>query len=758
MSRQGATTMTATSMNVTCAGRAALRSLAYAGLLALIGAGSAAAENVLNDIRYTASPSGAVEVTLELAGPADDARVFTTDDPPRVAIDLPDTRNAVDRRRITVGSGATSAITALEANGRTRVIVDLFRPASFESRAEGNQLVLRVGDGSVGQVAAGGVPTVDPAKQRGQSVPVSSIDFRRGAGGSGRVIVRFENDNVSADLSDDNGGVVVEFDNASVPAQLSERLDVTDFATPVQFVDLRSGKGGSGARLSLTASGQYETLAYQTGNEYVVEITPIATEDGAAPSGVGVLEDDRQYTGTPVTFNFQNIPVRTVLQLIAEESGLNIVAADSVSGNVTLRLVNVPWDQAMHIVLRAKGLDQRRDGNVVWVAPQQEIAGYEQALAEAKLALEQRSPLVTEYIPINYGSAEEISKLLTEDAKRGSGGGAAGQGQSGSGFLSGRGSVSFDKRTNTLLLNDTEEKIREIKALIALLDRPVDQVLIEARIVIASETFARELGARFGISGGYRDSNGNIVTSSGSQLGADRMANLALANRFNGGGGLPVAAPGATGGGVLVPSLADRLNVNLPVISPSGTIGFAILGADYLLDLELSALEQEGRGEVVSSPRVITANQREAIIRQGDEVGYVTISPTQGTIPIPNVQFKEVLLQLAVTPTITQDGRVYMIMNVQKDEVSGFVDTSIGQVPQIATREVSTAVLVENSQTVVVGGVYEFSSREDLNKVPFLGDVPVLGNLFRKKGRSTEKAELLIFVTPRILAVSGSPR
>jgi type IV pilus assembly protein PilQ len=734
------------------------RIVAALALLAL-GTAQARADNVLQDLHYSAAPTGAVEVTLELAGPANDANVFTTDDPPRIAIDLPATRNESGKRRITVGNGATSAITALEAGGRTRVIIDLFRPTPFESRAEGNRLIVRVAGGDSATVANVAPAAVrDPAKRLAGTAQVTNIDFRRGTNGSGRVIMSFDSDNVGADFRDDGSGITVDFGNATVPAPLAQRLDVTDFATPVEYVDLQ--RGPAGARLNIRAGGRYESLAYQTGNEYVIEVVPLPD---AIEAELGLGVDQLQgYTGTPVTFNFQNIPVRTVLQLIAEESGLNVVAADTVSGNVTLRLINVPWDQALEIVLRAKNLDQRRDGNVVWVAPQAEIAAYEQAQAAARLSLQQSAPLISEYIAINYGSAEEIAKLLTEDAKTGSGGGggATGAGQDRSrGFLSPRGSVTFDRRTNTLLINDTAEKVREVRALIALLDRPVDQVLIEARIVVASETFARELGARFGISGGYEDRRGNVVTSSGSQISADRMANLALANRFAGqGSGLPVGAPGPVGGGVLVPSLADRLNVNLPVIAPAGTVGFAILGADYLLDLELSALEAEGRGEVVSSPRVITANQREAIIRQGDEVGYVTVSPQQGSIPIPNVQFKEVLLELAVTPTITQDGRVYLVMSVKKDEISGFVDTSIGQVPQINKREIATAVLVDNSQTVVIGGVYEFKSREDLTKVPFLGDVPILGNMFRKKGRSSEKAELLIFVTPKVLAVSGRPQ
>ena len=446
-----------------------------------------------------------------------------------------------------------------------------------------------------------------------------------------------------------------------------------------------------------------------------------------------------------MTFNFQDIPVRTVLQLIAEESGLNVVASDSVTGNVTLRLINVPWDQALELVLRARSLDQRRDRNVIWVAPQAEIASYEKAIADARLEMEQRAELVSEYITINYGSAEEIAKLLTEDSKGNQQGGQQDQNSlDGRGFLSPRGSVTFDRRTNTLLLNDLPHKIEEIKTLIALLDRPVDQVLIEARIVIANETFARELGARFGISGANESSNGRVITTSGSQAANNAMIGRVIENRLAGRNGIGGIGQDLTA----IPN--SRLGVNLPVQSPAGSLGFAILGADYLLDLELSALQAEGRGEVVSSPRVITANQREANIKQGDEIGFKTIT-TSGGAATEQVQFKEVVLELLVTPTITQDGRVYLVLSVKKDQVNGFIDG----VPQIARREVSTAVLVDDGQTVVIGGVYEFTSLEDLQKVPFLGDVPVLGNLFKNTRRESSKAELLIFVTPRVLAVAG---
>ena len=747
--------MTAISPKV--CGQAAMGFGFRALLLGLLGvlAANAQAANKLRDIQFAAEPSGAVQITLQLDGPASDASVFTTDEPPRIAIDLPETLNAMEKRRIAVGAGAASAITAVEANGRTRVVVDLFRAASFESRAEANQFILTIGAASGGGMAeavAVASSQNDPAKQSATLSSVKNIDFRRAENGGGRVIVMLGNENLPADYNDSGDGVTVTFAGAVVPDAMAQRLDVRDFATPVDMVELKQGPAG--ARLSISTNGAYAASAYQSGVEYVVELAPVSEETVTGP-GIGVLDERKSYEGSPVTFNFQNIPVRTVLQLIAEESGLNVVAADTVAGNVTLRLINVPWDQALEIVLRAKGLDQRREGNVVWVAPQAELAAYEQAKADARLALEQRAELLVEYIPINYGNAEDIAKLLTDESKRSQGGGTQSQGQS-SGFLSPRGSVSFDRRTNTLLLNDSQEKVKEIKALIALLDRAVDQVLIEARIVVAAESFARELGARFGVSGGYEDSRGNVLTSSGTVIGTDNMANQALLNRFSGrSSGLPVAAPGAPGGGVLTPLLGDRLNVNLPVASPAGSVGFALLGADYLLDLELSALESEGRGEVVSSPRVITANQREAFVKQGDEIGFPVRQGT-GADATTTIQFKEVLLELRVTPTITQDGRVALEIIVKKDEVAGFTPT--GE-PNITKREISTAVLMDNAQTVVVGGVYEFSSREDLTKVPFLGDVPVLGNLFKKKGRSTDKAELLIFITPKVLNTqkSGAP-
>ena len=636
----------------------------------------------------------------------------------------------------------------------------VFQPGSSSTRA-GRRPLLRTGSiglliGAIAAVsavhAAAPAPvapttvappaSLDPAKQLPGTVEVSNIDFKRGSDGSGRLVVKFSGDGAAPDLRNQGQSVVVNVGNAKLPDSLRKPLNVVDFATPVQRIDARNS--GAGTQLVLDMSGNFDSMAYQTGREYIVEIVPrtgaaTGRAVGQSTTGKAPATGARSYSGRPVTFNFQDVPVRTVLQLIAEESGLNVVAADTVSGNVTLRLTNVPWDQALDIVLQAKGLDKRRSGNVVWVAPQAEIAKYEQDKEDARIALDNRVDLTTEYVQINYHNAAQIFKALTE--AKGIGGGAGGGQQGGggnnndSGFLSPRGRLVADERTNTLMISDIPKKVAEMKQLIHVIDRPVDQVLIEGRVVIAQDTFARELGARFGIAG----------TKDGKYFFNDTIENNDATR-----GSLAEASQSGD-----LPTLFKGPMSNLGVLNPAGSVALQILNAGYALDVELSAMQEEGRGEVISNPRIVTSNQREAVIRQGQEVGYVTISPSQGstTIPIPNVQFKDVLLELKVTPTITHDGRVFLNMNVKKDEVEGFVDTSIGQVPTIAKREVNTAVLVEDGQTVVIGGVYEFRDRSDISKVPFLGDIPFLGNLFKKKGRSKDKAELLIMVTPKVMKV-----
>ena len=706
---------------------------------------AAAATSTLREISYDTLPGGRVELHLNFAqGPVPEPKIFTTGNPPRIAIDFPDTENSA-ARHLDINKGSTMGVSAIAAGGRTRVVVELMRDSSYRSRVDGNSLVFTVSNGTEAQTTTT-ASVIDPSKALPSSAAgpaVSNIDFRRGPNGEGRVLVNFSGSGANADMKRENDKVVVNLDHVNLPANLAQRLDVLDFATPVQSVTTKAGPRG-GARMEIAFKGNVETSAYQTGDQYVVEVAPKKVAPGTGPDGKPLRGQEPTYNGNRVTFNFQDIPVRSVLQLIADMSGQNLVASDTVGGAITLRLVNVPWDQALDVVLRAKGLDKRRNGNVIWIAPQDELAKYEQSVAEARLKAEDTAELVTDYVPISYGKAQDIAKLLTQGSMAG-GGGAGGGGSGNRGFLSSRGSVSFDERTNTLLINDNPQKIRELRDLIAVLDRPVQQVLIESRIVVATDSFTRELGVRWGVQATHTTSGGNVISTSPDGGNAGALA-INQGNVNNAGGGTITYQTGSGG-----------FNVNLPVSNPAGQLGLAILGKNYLVDLELSAAQTEGRGEVISSPRVITANQQEAVIRQGQEIGYVTYQnggTSTGTAPTASVQFKDAVLELKVTPTITADNRVYLAINVKKDALAQFVDTPNGKVPQIDTREINTSVLVDNGQTVVLGGIYEITKQNTITKVPGLGDIPGLGALFRKTSRQNDKAELLIFVTPRILSES----
>jgi len=691
---------------------------------------AAAATSTLKDISYDALPGGRVELHLNFSqGPVPEPKIFTTGNPPRIAVDFADTDNSAPRH-IDIGKGAATGVSAVSAGGRTRVVVELVRDSTYRSRVEGNSLVLTVNNGTDAATTTT-ASTIDPSKALPSAATgpsVSNIDFRRGPNGEGRILVDFSGPGANADMKRQGDKVVVDISHANLPSNLAQRLDVLDFATPVQAIVTKAGNSG-GARMEIGVKGQVETSAYQSGNQYVVEIAP--KKKDASADAKTARGQEPVYNGNRVTFNFQDIPVRSALQLLADISGLNLVASDTVGGSVTLRLVNVPWDQALDVVLRAKSLDKRRNGNVIWIAPQDELAKYEQSVADARIKAEDNAELVTDYVPISYGKAKDIAKLLTQGSQGGSGGAGGASANANRGFLSARGSVSFDDRTNTLLINDNPQKIRELRELIAVLDKPVQQVLIESRIVIATDKFTRELGTKFGVQARFNNT---------------QMQNAAAAT--------PGLQAGLGGGNVTT----TGGNVNLPVAAPAGTLGLAILGANYALDLELSAAQTEGRGEVISSPRVITANQQEAVIRQGQEIGYVTYQNSStgasgsGTA---TVQFKDAVLELKVTPTITADSRVYLMINVKKDALAAFITVpGSGQVPQIDTREINTSVLVDNGQTVVLGGIYEITKQNTANKVPGLGDIPGVGMLFRHTTRQNDKAELLIFVTPRILSES----
>ena len=716
-----------------------MRHASHYVLIGLLLAGSGwasaalAAGTTLKNISYQALPGGNVELKMDFGnGPVPQPKIFTTGNPPRIAVDFADTDNA-SARHLNIGQGSTTGVSAVTAGGRTRVVVELMRESTYRTRVVGHSLLLTINNGAADQSVTT-VATIDPSKALPSSMngpAISNIDFRRGPNGEGRVLISFSGSGANAQMTHKGGMVLVNIDHANLPPNLAQRLDTLDFATPVQSIVTKAAIGG-GAHIEIAVKGDADTSGYQTSDQYVVEVSPKKTD--AKTEALAKAGQEPVYTGKRATFNFQDIPVRSALQLIADESGLNLVASDSVSGGVTLRLDNVPWDQALDVILRAKSLDKRRDGNVIWIAPQAELAKYEQDIADAKLKAQDTAELVTDYVPISYGKASDIAKLLTSGSLQSSGGGTSSSSQHG--FLSARGSVSFDIRTNTLLLNDTPEKIKQLRELIAVLDKPVQQVLIESRLVVANDSFTRDLGAQLGVSGERAVGNKSVIV----------------------GGGIPTVTGNSseyfsnTAGTTYT---TNGLNVNLPLTNAAGSIGVGIIGKNFALDLELQAAQTEGRSEVISSPRVITANQQEAVIRQGQEIGYVTYqnSTGGGTSGTATVAFKDAVLELKVTPTITADNRIYLLINVTKDALAGYITVpGSGQVPTINTSSVNTSALVDNGQTVVLGGIYEINNSNTVTKVPGLGDIPGIGILFRTTSRSNTKAELLIFVTPRILS------
>jgi type IV pilus assembly protein PilQ len=504
------------------------------------------------------------------------------------------------------------------------------------------------------------------------------------------------------------------------------RLDVMDFATPVTTVDtLRTNLD---TRIVITAEGKYEQLAYQSDNEFTIEINPKVVDTERA----SLFSESKEYSGQRLTLNFQDIETRAVLQLLAETSGRNIVVSDTVQGNVTLRLRNVPWDQALDIVMTTKGLDMRQNGNVIIVAPAEEIIARETADLEARAAIHELEPLYSEFLQVNYAKAADLADLISA-------------GDSENSLLSDRGSVSIDERTNTLLVQDSAERLQNIRRLVRTLDIPIRQVLIESRIVVVSDDFSRDLGVRFGATAYRANSTDGATVISGSAGGTDTMINSIVDNLADPANGTIFP--------IQLPDLNDRFNVNVPIANPAGRFSIALLETEYLVDLELTALQTEGRAEIISTPRVITANQKEARIEQGVEIPFQESASSGAT----TTQFKKAVLSLTVTPQITPDDHIIMDLRVSKDNVGESVQSATGGlVPSIDTRSIETQVLVRDGQTVVLGGIYETERRETISKVPFLGDIPGLGVLFRSKQTVTNKAELLIFVTPKILSEGSS--
>ncbi len=683
--------------------------LLLAAVLLLTGWNSARAAapkpvNALQEISFAGLPGNQVQITFKLSHPASNPASFTIDNPARIAFDLPATKSELAKRSQVIGIGPAKSITAVEVKGRTRVVLNLFEMVPYETRAEGDQIIVVLGSsGSVNTTNTAAAPAGAVASGSSSSAAaVTDVDFRRGDQGEGRIVLTLSNPSMPVDMKQQAGKVVLELKGASLPEKLERRLDVTDFATPVKMIDTESTPNG--VRIEISSVGEYEHLAYQSDNQFTVEIRKTTKEEKEQRK-----KNEFGYTGERLSLNFQDIEVRSVLQLLADFTGINIVVSDTVTGNLTLRMQNVPWDQALDIVLKTKGLAKRDNGNVMLIAPSEEIAAREKLELESHKQIEELAPLYSDFIQVNYAKAADLADLLQN---------------SDSSLLSERGKATIDERTNTLLVQDTAEKLEEVRKLVAQLDIPVRQVLIESRIVIANNDFSRDLGVRFGASGNSSKGR-NFIVGGGTQPG---QTNFGSTPGFE--------VPAGSGN--------DGLLVDLPVANPSGSLGLALgkIGSS-LIQLELSAMQLEDRGEVVSSPRVITSNQQKATIQQGVEIPYQQATSSGAT----SVSFKEAVLQLEVTPQITPDDRIIMDLQVNKDSVGEV----FAGVPSIDTRNVSTRVLVDNGETLVLGGIYEQEKGKQTERVPFFGSLPGVGWMFKTESKTDQKQELLIFVTPKIV-------
>jgi type IV pilus assembly protein PilQ len=697
--------------------------LVIAGVLGTLPSQPARADDgpKLEAIDVQPLPGQQVQVTMRLSGPAPQPLSFTIDNPARISFDLPGATLALPSRRIDVHTSGLDSILAAETKDRTRLVLNLDKLVPYDTRVDGNNIIVNLGGANAAAVSTSSAASAVPSRAATAAAAqraIRSIDFRRSSDGAGRILVRLTDPHTHINLRQVGNQIVVDFD-ADLPKNLARRYDASDFGTPISSFD--ATRVGTGTRIAISANGDYEQLAYQSDDQYVVEIQP-------QRKAAAAQDDKPQYTGERLTLNFQEIETRAVLQLLADASGQNIVVSDSVSGNVTLRLQNVPWDQALDIVLRTKGLDKRKQDNVIIVAPQEELASREKADLAAKKDLQELAPLRSEYLQVNYAKAQDMAALIKSQ---------------GGTLLSSRGNVAVDERTNTLLLQDTADRLADIRRLVATLDIPVRQVLIEARIVVVNDDFKRDLGARVGYTTVQANGNNGIWTTSGSAAATDTAIGSAL-NNLSGAKGspYPVNIPtGSTGA-------PQRYNVNLPVPTPAGSFALGILGSNYIVDLELSAAQAETRAEVISSPRVITANQKEATIEQGTEIPYQQSASSGAT----TISFKKAVLSLKVTPQITPDNRIILDLDVKKDTIGTITVASGGvNVPSIDTREIATQVLVNDGQTVVLGGILETEHRDAQTKVPLLGDIPVLGALFKEQNKTNNKDELLIFVTPKIV-------
>jgi len=671
---------------------------------------SLAVEPELVAVEHTVLSGGRLQVSIDTQGDIPAPKIFRTSQPDRIILDYFGVKSSVTPRIMEVKRGAVDSVVVIGTEERARIIVNLVASVPFESQQLDSEIILLIGQVVTGQRTEpekSGLGLQDSVATVSDPHHVTTVDFRRGLNGSGRVIIGLDRENVRVMVREEQGEIVLDFADTVLDDGLERRLDVFDFATPVQFVDAFSLNDRT--RVVLSALGAYDYVGFQSGKTFSVEVTPRA-DDAETKAAAD------SYIGSPISFDFQNISVRGALQIIAEETDINFVISDSVTGDLALRLKDVPWDQALETIMQIKGLAKREKNNVIWIAPAEEITAKERHLLESLLQMTELEPLISELIRINYARAEDIAELLKSVR-------AVGPNVQTNSLLSNRGSVTVDARTNTLLIQDMAGKVLEVRKLISELDRPVKQVLIETRIVIANEDFSRNIGAKLGLTG--------INDSVGSIIGSGSLSNTATVRTD----GISASGDGS-------------LSVNLPATGINGdspgsyalTLAKAGVGWAALIDLEISALEAEGNGKIVANPRLLTADQQEAHIEQGQERIFTTTTEGEGSVVT-----KKAVLSLTVTPQITPDNRLILDVLISKDSFVSPTEENIN------TLQVKTQVLLDNGETVVIGGIYEQQSSETISKVPLLGDLPMIGNLFKKKGILNSRRELLIFLTPRII-------
>ncbi|XID75151.1 type IV pilus secretin PilQ [Alkanindiges sp. WGS2144] len=726
-------------MGATPAMTSFMRQLTLASACAIVMQGAMAAQVSLNQVIPMTLANNDTELRLVFSSTPPEPQAYQIEQPTRLVLDFPDTISALTSNRINVASSSTQDVTVMDNQERTRLVIGLNQPGNYSTRVEGNTLVLKIGTGSSSSLAStratAQVTNTSTVIASPISADIRNIGFQRGAAGEGQITVDLLNPSLPVDVQQQGSRIVVRFLGAKIPANLRRRLDVNDFATPVSFVDAYNE--GSSGMVIIQPQGEFEYMAYQTDNKLTISVKPAAKPE----QNKAKARAEEVYTGQKLSLNFQDIDVRSVLQLIADFTNLNLVASDSVNGRITIRLQNVPWDQALDIILRTKGLDKRRTGNVIMVAPAEEIAAREKIEAQALQQVEQLAPLQTEYIQLSYAKAADIQNLITSGRNNGASGTSGSNSGNGletnvGSLLSARGTISIDPRTNTLIVQDTAKKIDEIRAMISQLDVPVKQVMIEARIVSATNSFSKEMGVKWGVLSQGITNNRNLLVG-----GSDTtLWNLREPEKDDDLGGFKYTI-----------DRPDNLNVDLGVsrMNNSASIAFGLISlSDVMLDLELSALQADGRGEVISTPKVLTGDKQKARIAAGEQIPYQNATSSGATA----IQFVNAELSLEVTPNITPDGKIGMELFVNSDTRGAPVEGGVA----INTNRVATNVLVNDGETVVLGGIFKNTTGNQVRKVPFLGDLPVVGGLFRNTYNIDDKQELLIFITPRLVTDTSS--